>query len=360
MVSAGEGIASVSTNFAIDGRKVGPGEPPYVIAELSANHGGDLARARRIIALAAAAGADSVKFQAYTADSLTIRSDKRDFLIEGESLWTGKRLYDLYQEAATPYEWFPELFAYARSLGITPFATPFDLEAVKLLQELDAPAYKIASFEAVDIELIEACARTGKPLIISTGLCDAADVADALRAARDAGARDVALLKCTSAYPATAAEANLASIPEMAKTFGVPVGISDHTLGTVVSVAACALGACLVEKHVIDAQEPATADSAFSLLPDELARLVEETRLAQSAIGQVAYGPGERERASLQYRRSLYAVADISAGSQIERGNVRSIRPGMGLAPKHLTEILGRKAARDIEAGTPLSWDLIQ
>lgn len=346
--------------FEIDGRKVGPDEPPYVVAELSANHGGDLARARRIIEVAAEAGADSIKFQVYTADSLTIRSEKRDFLIESESLWTGKRLYDLYEEAATPYEWFPELFAHARSLGITPFASPFDLDAVKLLQDLDAPAYKIASFEAVDLELIEACARTGKPVIISTGMCDGNDIAEALKAARGAGSQAIALLKCTSSYPATAAEANLATIPAMAKEFGVPVGISDHSLGTAVSVAACALGACLVEKHVIDAREPATADSAFSLLPDELTRLVDETRMAQAAIGRASYGPGERERASLQYRRSLYAVADIKAGTQLGRSNVRSIRPGMGLAPKHLNTVLGRKATHDIEAGTPLSWDLIQ
>lgn len=353
-------MASVSAGFAIDGRKVGPGEPPYIIAELSANHGGDLARARRIVELAAEAGADSIKFQVYTADSLTIRSEKRDFLIESESLWTGKRLYDLYEEAATPYEWFPELFAHARSLGITPFASPFDLEAVKLLRDLDAPAYKIASFEAVDLELIEACARTGKPVIISTGMCDADDIADALKAARGAGGRDIALLKCTSSYPATAAEANLSTIPAMAQKFGVPVGVSDHTLGTAVSVAACALGACLVEKHVIDTREPATADSAFSLLPDDLNRLVEETRMAHAAVGHVSYGPGERERASLQYRRSLYAVADIKAGAELTRSNIRSIRPGMGLVPKHLSTVLGRKAKHDIETGTPLNWDLIQ
>jgi pseudaminic acid synthase len=346
--------------FSIDGRRVGPGEPPYIIAELSANHGGDLARARRIIELAAEAGADSIKFQVYTPDSITIRSEKPDFLIEGESLWTGKRLYDLYKEAATPYEWFPELFAHARALGITPFASPFDLEAVKLLQSLDAPAYKIASFEAVDLELIEACARTGKPVIISTGMCDADDIADALGTARKAGGTDIALLKCTSSYPATAAEANLATIPAMARKFGVPVGVSDHTLGTVVSVAACALGACLVEKHVIDARAPATADSAFSLLPDDLGRLVNETRAAHEAVGRESYGPGERERASLQYRRSLYAVADIKAGAELTRSNVRWIRPGMGLVPKHLPAVLGRKAKHDIETGTPLSWDLIQ
>lgn len=350
----------MSAGFAIDGRKIGPGEPPYIIAELSANHGGDFSRARRIVEIAAEAGADSIKFQVYTADSLTIRSDKRDFLIESESLWTGKRLYDLYEEAATPYEWFPELFAHARALGITPFATPFDLDAVKLLQDLDAPAYKIASFEAVDLELIEACARTGKPVIISTGMCDADDIADALKAARGAGGRDIALLKCTSAYPATAAEANLSTIPAMAQKFGVPVGVSDHSLGTAVSVAACALGACLVEKHVIDTREPATADSAFSLLPDDLNRLVEETRMAHDAVGHVSYGPGERERASLQYRRSLYAVADIKAGAELTRSNVRSIRPGMGLVPKHLNAVLGRKARQDIETGTPLNWDLIQ
>ncbi len=347
-------------SFEIDGRPVGPGHPPYIIAELSANHGGDLARAKRIIKHAAEAGADAIKFQAYTAGSITIDSDAREFLIEGESLWTGRRLYELYEEAATPYAWFPELFAYARSLGITPFASPFDADAVAMLEDLNAAAYKIASFEAVDHGLIAACAQTGQPMIISTGLCNSEETAEALDAARAAGSTNIALLKCTSSYPATEEEANLATIPAMQARYDVPVGLSDHTLGTAVSVAAAALGAHLIEKHVIDTREPETADSAFSLVPSELETLVRETRMAHAAVGKEAYGPGERERRSLQYRRSLYVVADIDAGEALSAENVRSIRPGNGLAPKHLPDVLGRKASNPIAAGTALAWDLIE
>ncbi|MEK9968294.1 MAG: pseudaminic acid synthase [Ferrovibrio sp.] len=346
-------------HLSIAGRLVGPGQPPYIIAEMSANHGGSLDRAKKIIRLAAEAGADSIKLQAYTADSITLNHDGPGFTIESESLWHGRRLHDLYDEACTPYAWFPELFNYARSLGITPFATPFDPAAVAMLQELDAPAYKIASFEAVDIELIKVCARTGKPMIISTGMCNEQEIADAIDAARSAGATEISILKCTSAYPATAEAANIASIPAMERRFDVVVGISDHTLGTVVSAAACALGACLVEKHVIDAAEPPTADSAFSLLPDELKRLVSECRDAWSARGTVHYGPIGREKDSLQFRRSLYSVRNISAGEALTRENVRSVRPGYGLAPKHLEEILGRKAKADIPFGTPLSWEML-
>ncbi len=346
-------------SFSIDGRPVGPDHPPYIIAELSANHGGDLDRAKRIIKHASEAGADAVKLQAYSADSITIDSDRPDFLIEGESLWSGMRLYDLYKSAATPYDWFPELFAYARDLGITPFASPFDEQAVDMLDQLNAPAFKIASFEAVDLELIKACARTGRPMIISTGLCEEEDIHDALRAADEAGASAVALLKCTSAYPAEPDDANLLTIPAMAEKFGVPVGISDHSLGTTVAVTGCALGACIVEKHVIDAREPETADSAFSLTPEDTARLVQETRIAWAARGKARYGPSDGEREGLQYRRSLYVVEDVMSGESLTRQNIRSIRPGMGLKPKHLTEVLGRRANSDIVAGTPLSWDLI-
>ena len=347
-------------SFEIDGRPLGPGHPPYIIAELSANHGGDLERAKRIIKYAADAGADAIKFQAYTASSITIDSEAREFQIEGESLWAGRRLYELYEEAATPYAWFPELFMYARSLGITPFASPFDADAVDMLEGLNAAAYKIASFEAVDHGLISACARTGKPMIISTGLCSAEETAEALDAARTAGAANIALLKCTSAYPATEEEANLATIPAMQARYGVPVGLSDHTLGTAVSVAASALGAQLIEKHVIDSREPETADSAFSLVPVELKTLVRETRMAHAAIGEESYGPGERERRSMQYRRSLYVVADIKEGEALSAENVRSIRPGNGLAPKHLSDVLGKRASHPIAAGTALAWDLIE
>ena len=345
--------------FAIAGRPVGPDHPPYVIAEMSANHGGDLERARRIIRLAAQTGADSLKLQAYSADSITIDCDGPDFRIEGESLWSGKRLYDLYQEAATPYEWFPELFDYARKLNITPFASVFDLDAVQMLEELDCPAYKIASFEAVDHALIAACARTGKPLIISTGMCDADEAGEAIAVAQREGAGAVAILKCTSSYPARPEDANLTTIPAMAARYRIPIGVSDHTPGTAVAVAACALGACIVEKHFIDAPEPLTADSAFSLTPDEFARLVSEVKVAHASRGLEHYGPVEHEKRSLQFRRSLYVVRDVAKGQAFTRDNVRSIRPGMGLAPKHLDGVVGRKASHDIVAGTALSWNLI-
>ncbi|MCB9946848.1 MAG: pseudaminic acid synthase [Rhodospirillaceae bacterium] len=346
--------------MTIDGRAIGPGHPPFIIAELSANHGGDLERALRIIRQAAAAGADAVKFQAYTADSLTLDHSGPGFVIDSDNPWTGERLYDLYRRAATPYEWFPTLFAATREAGLIPFASPFDADAVAMLETLDAPAHKIASFEAVDTELIACCAATGKPLIISTGMSNADEVADALAAVHEAGGTQVVLLKCTSAYPADAREANLRTIPEMARRFGVPVGLSDHTMGTAVSAAACALGACAIEKHVIDAREPETADSIFSLLPDDLARLVADCRDAAAALGTVHFGPGERERQSLAFRRSLYAVRPIAAGEAISRDNVRSIRPGFGLPVKTLRQLVGRRARAAIAAGTPMSWDLVE
>ncbi len=349
-----------ASEVVIAGRPIGPGHPPFMIAEMSANHGGDLDRALRIIRQAAAAGADAIKFQAYTADMLTLDHDGPGFVIESDSPWKGERLYDLYKRAATPYEWFPQLFAAAHEAGLIAFASPFDAGAVAMLQSLDAPAYKIASFEAVDTELIACCAATGKPLIISTGMSDEREIADALEAVRGAGGREVVLLKCTSAYPADAGEANLRTIPAMAARFDVPVGLSDHTLGTAVSAAACALGACAVEKHVIDAREPSTADSEFSLLPDELYRLVADCRDAAAALGAVHFGPAKRERQSLAFRRSLYAVRPIAAGEAISADNVRSVRPSFGLPVKTFRELLGRRARTAIDAGTPMSWDLVE
>lgn len=348
------------SGIRIAGRPVGPEAPPFIIAEMSANHGGERARALRIIRAAAAAGADAIKFQAYRAETMTLPLDAPGFVIEGETPWTGRRLYDLYAEGATPYDWFPELFAAARAAGVIPFASPFEFAAVDMLEALDAPAYKVASFELVDIELIAKCAATGKPLIISTGMGSADEIADALAAARGAGARDIVLLKCTSSYPAAASEANLLTIPAMAERFGVPVGLSDHTLGTAVAAAACGLGAVAVEKHVIDAREPATPDSMFSALPDELAALVRDCRDAHAARGRVHFGPAPREAQSLAFRRSLYAVRDIPAGREITRDNVASIRPGFGLAVKRMAEILGRKARADIAAGTPIALDLLE
>lgn len=345
--------------FEIEGRRIGQDEPPYVIAEVSSNHGGELSRAKRIIERAAGAGADAVKFQFYTADSLTLDVDRPEFRIRGESLWEGERLYDLYARASTPPEWFPELFAHARAHGLTPFASAFDEAGVTLLDDLGAPVLKVASFEAVDLELIAACARTGKPLILSTGLCSVADIADAIAAFDTAGGTGLCLLRCNSAYPADPAEANLATIPDMIRRFGLPVGYSDHTLDALQAITAVALGASVIEKHLIDAREPATPDSAFSSLPDQFRALVDGCSAAFSARGGVSYGPTPRERNSLVFRRSLFVTRPVRAGETFSRDNVRSIRPGSGLAPKHLPDVLARSASRDIEAGTPLSWELV-
>ncbi|MCW2249513.1 N-acetylneuraminate synthase [Azospirillum fermentarium] len=344
--------------ITIAGRSIGPGFSPYMIAELSANHGGDLERAKRIIDLSAKAGADAVKFQVYTADSLTLDANRPDFHIEG-GLWDGERLYDLYARAATPYEWFPTLFAHARAQGITPFASVFDIAGIALMEMLEAPAYKIASFEAVDLELVAACAATGKPTIISTGLCAVEDIADAVEAFRKAGGRDLILLRCNSSYPADPSEANLAAIPDMAARFGVPVGYSDHTLDAIQAVCAVALGACVVEKHVIDTREPATADSAFSSTEEQFVELVRSCRAAFLARGRITYGPDAGEMKSLAFRRSLYASQPIGCGEVFSRDNIRSVRPGHGLPPKALPTVLGRHATRDIAAGEPLSWDMV-
>ena len=347
-------------SIAIAGREIGPDAPPYIIAEVSANHGGDLARAKRIVSLAAEKGADAVKFQAYTADSLTLDCERPDFVIAGDNPWTGRRLHALYQEAATPYEWFPELFAHAKVCGIPAFASVFGADSIALLEALGAPAYKIASFEAVDTELIAACAATGKPVIISTGLCTLADVAIALAAARSGGGKQIALLRCNSAYPADPAEANLATIADMMRHFNVPIGYSDHTLETLPAAIAVGIGACIVEKHVIDAREPATADSSFSCLPDQLEALVKACREAYAARGKVKYGPSKREEPSLVFRRSLYAIAAIGEGEALTRANVRSIRPGNGLPPRCLPEILGKRARRPIARGEPIGWDAVR
>jgi len=343
----------------INGRRISIDDPPFIVAELSANHGGDLERAKRIIEIAADAGVDAVKFQAYTADSLTISSDRDDFTIKGKSLWSGRSLYELYQDAATPYEWFPELFEVCRKRNLIPFASPFDRDAIAMLKQLDAPAYKIASFEAIDLDLIAACSETGKPVIISVGLCSSEEIEEAIASARTAGSSDIILLQCTSVYPSKPEEADLLTIPALKDRYGVPVGYSDHTLGTLSSAAACALGACVIEKHVIDSREPATADSAFSLTADDISALVKDCRDAWAARGKVRNGPTDQERDSIGFRRSLYVTADAAKGEQITRENVRSIRPGLGLAPKHLPAVLGRRASRDLKAGEALDWPML-
>jgi pseudaminic acid synthase len=344
-------------SITIAGRRIGPDAPPYIIAEVSANHGGDLARAKRIIDVAANKGADAVKFQAYTADSMTLDSERADFLIHGDNPWKGRRLHALYRDAATPFAWFPELFAHAKRRGIPAFASVFGQDSLSLLEQLGAPAYKIASFEAVDTDLIAACAATGKPLIISTGLCTLADIDIAYEAARRGGGKEIALLRCNSAYPADPAEANLATIADMIRRFDTPIGYSDHTIETLPAAIAVGIGACIVEKHVIDAREPATADSTFSCLPDQLEALVKACGEAYRARGAIKYGPSKREDPSSGFRRSLYAVADIAAGEIFTQENVRSIRPGHGLPPRHLPEILGKPARRAIARGEPIVWD---
>ncbi len=348
-------------SFEIAGRRVGPHDPPFVIAEMSGNHNQSLERALAIVEAAAKAGAHALKIQTYTADTMTIDVDEGAFRIaDPASLWQGKSLHRLYQEAYTPWEWHRPIFERARELGMIAFSTPFDDSAVDFLESIDAPCYKIASFENTDIPLVRRVAATGKPMIVSTGMASVAELDETVRAARDAGCRDLVLLKCTSTYPATPEHTNVATIPHMRQLFGCQVGLSDHTMGVGVAVAAVALGATVVEKHFTLARDDGGVDAAFSLEPDELASLVVESARAWQAMGNVTYGPqSEQERKSLAFRRSLYVVRAVKAGEPFTRDNVRAIRPGFGLAPKHLEQVLGRRASRDAPRGTPLGWDLV-
>jgi pseudaminic acid synthase len=343
----------------IASRQIGDGAPAYVIAELSANHRQRLEAAAELVSAAADAGADAVKLQTYTADTITIDADGPEFRISSGTAWDGRTLHDLYAEAATPWEWHEPLQRLATERGIHFFSSPFDASAVELLEGLGVPAYKIASFEIVDVGLISRVARTGKPMIISTGMATADEIGEAVSAARSAGARDVALLKCTSAYPAPPEESNLRTIPDMAARFGVPVGFSDHTLGTTVPVAAVAVGAAIVEKHLTVSRADGGPDGAFSLEPAEFAAMVEAIRTAERAMGEVSYQPGDHEAPSRILRRSLFVVEDVAAGQPFTEGNLRSIRPGHGLHTRHLPELLGRRAARDVARGTPMSWELV-
>jgi N-acetylneuraminate synthase len=342
----------------IAGRPIGPEHPPYVIAEMSGNHNGDIGRAIALVDAAKAAGADAVKLQTYTADTITIDHDGPGFVVEG-GLWHGRRLYQLYEEAHTPWAWHAALFERAREIGITVFSSPFDPTAVDFLERLGAPAFKVASFEIVDTPLIARMAKTGRPLIVSTGLASPEDIADAVAVAREAGGRDLVLLHCTSGYPTPASQMHLRTMGDLAAAHGTLVGLSDHTMGTAVAVASVALGACVVEKHFTLARADGGVDSAFSLEPDELARLVHDCREAWEALGSVHYEEVEAEAAGRDHRRSLYVVADVAKGQALSEANVRSIRPGHGLAPKHLHAVLGRPAARDLKRGEPLGWDLI-
>jgi pseudaminic acid synthase len=342
--------------ISIAGRKIGPTHPPYVICELSANHNGSLERALTMVNAAAATGADAIKIQTYTPHTLTIDADKPEFKIKGGP-WDGRTLYNLYREAYTPYEWHATLFDRARELGVTMFSTPFDDTAVELLAGLDAPAYKIASFEVVDLPLIARVAQEGKPMIISTGMAGLGEIESAVTTARQHGADGLALLHCTSAYPAPIGEANVRAVPHLAATFGVVGGLSDHTAGTAAAVAAVALGASIVEKHFTLARADGGPDSAFSLEPNEFKQLVQDCKSAWTALGKVDYSRPEAEKGNFIFRRSLYVVQPIAKGEPLTRANVRSIRPGLGLAPKHLPVVLGRRAARDLPRGEALSWN---
>ena len=345
--------------FSIAGRAIGPGQPPYVVAEISGNHNGDIVRAVALLEAAKKAGADAVKLQTYTADTITISSDKEYFRIKGGTLWDGRNLHELYQQAFTPWEWQPRLKKIADDLGLQLFSSAFDDSAVDFLEQMKVLAHKVASFELVDIGLIQKMARTGKPLIMSTGMANAEEITEAVTAARAAGASQIALLKCTSAYPATPEEANLATIPELARRFECPAGLSDHTMSIAVPVAAVALGACIIEKHLCLRRADGGPDGAFSLEPEEFKAMVDAVRTAEKALGTPQFAPGERESNSLRFRRSLFVVEDVKQGELFTQKNVRSIRPSDGLHPRHLNEVLGRRAASDIERGTPLSWNLV-
>jgi pseudaminic acid synthase len=343
----------------IHNRVIALGLPAYVIAELSANHNGSYEQAVALVQAAKNAGADAVKLQTYTADTLTIQSSREYFRIGGGTLWDGRTLHELYQEAHMPWEWQPRLKQVADDLGITLFSSPFDSSAVDFLEAMDVPAYKIASPEIVDLPFIERVAQTGKPLIISTGMATLAEIDEALQMARAAGATQISLLHCISAYPAPPEEMNLRTIPHLAQAFGVPVGLSDHTRGIAAPVAAVALGACLIEKHLTLSRSVSSPDSKFSLEPHEFKDMVSAVRAAEQALGKISYEPGKHEESSRVFRRSLFVVADMQAGEAFTEDNVRSIRPAHGLSPKYLHQVIGRHAAKHIEKGTPLHWDFL-
>jgi pseudaminic acid synthase len=349
----------MAESFNIDGRPIGPEHPPYIVAEMSGNHNGEIDRAIRLIDAAQQSGADAVKLQTYTADTITIDHDGPGFVLEG-GLWDGRRLYELYQEAHTPWEWHGPLFEHARRIGITIFSAPFDPTAVALLQSLDAPAYKIASPEIVDTGLIELCAKTGKPLIISTGMASFEEVENAIATARNAGGEQILILHCISSYPTPLDQAHLSTISDLSRRLNAPVGLSDHTLDTFAAAVAVGQGAVLIEKHFTLARADGGVDSAFSLEPAELKRLVDDSRTAHAALGRPNYRPAQAEQGMLVARRSLYVVADIAEGESFTPNNIRSIRPNLGLAPRYLKAVLERTATRDLRRGEPLSAGMIR
>lgn len=347
--------------MTIGKRKIGAGCSPFIIAEMSGNHNQSLSRALAIVEAAAAAGCDAVKIQTYTADTMTISAKRKEFFIEDKkSLWKGFYLHDLYQKAFTPWEWHKAIFKRCKELGVIAFSTPFDESAVDFLESLNVPAYKIASFENNHLPLIRKVARTGKPLIMSTGMATREELALAVKTARKAGCKDLILLKCTSAYPSLPKDANLLTIPDMAKRFNCVIGLSDHTLGSGVAVASVALGARVIEKHFTLRRRDGGVDAAFSLEPQEMKELVEESKKAFEALGAVNYGRTDAEKRSLRFRRSIFSVEDIAAGEKLSQANVRIIRPGNGLAPRYLPDVLGKKAKKKIVRGTPVQWEHIR
>jgi len=344
----------------IGNREIGRDRSPFVIAEMSGNHNQSLERGLEIVEAAARAGAHAIKIQTYTPDTMTLDVDTDDFRItDSQSIWAGRSLYDLYGEAFTPWDWHAPIFERANELGMIAFSTPFDESAVDFLETLSVPCYKIASFELTDVPLIRRVAATGKPLIISTGMGTIEEIGEAVAAARESGNGEIVLLKCTSAYPATPENANINTIPHLRETFNTEVGLSDHTLGIGAAVAAVALGATVIEKHLTLNRADGGVDSAFSLEPAEFSALVSETELAWQSLGAVSYGPTKSEKASLRFRRSLYVSADIPAGQEFTKQNVRIVRPGFGLPPKFYDAVLGKTAAKDLSKGTPVTWDAV-
>ncbi len=343
----------------INNRKIGGENSAYIVAEISANHNGDFERAVQLIKAAKKSGADAVKVQTYTPETITIDCDNEYFKIK-DTIWAGKKLYDLYAEAFTPWEWQPKLKNIADEIGIDFFSSPFDSSAVDFLEEINVPAYKVASFEIVDIGLLKKIASTRKPIIISTGMATLAEIKEAIDTVRKIDGREIVLLKCTSAYPALPEATNLQTIPHMAETFGTPVGLSDHTMGIAVPVASIVYGACIIEKHFTLSRQDKGPDSSFSLEPDEFKQMVNAVRQAEKAIGDVNYEISESEKKSRVFRRSLFIVQDVAAGEVLTDQNVRSIRPGQGLHTRFLPEVIGKKVVRDVKKGTPLTWNCIQ
>jgi len=346
-------------NFKINNRLIGQNQPTYIVAEMSANHNQSYDEAIKIVETAKACGADAIKLQTYTPDTLTIDCGNKFFRIEN-TIWEGKKLYDLYQESYTPWEWHQELKNVAENIGLDFFSTPFDASAVHFLEKLNIPVYKIASFEIVDFPLINTVAKTGKPIIISTGMAKIEEIEEAVSMLKKFDCTELALLKCTSSYPAKPEDANLRTIPHMLKTFNLPIGLSDHTPGIAVPIAAISLGACIVEKHFTLSRKNSAADSSFSLEPEEFKSMVDNIRIAEKALGTVSYTISKQQRTTFNFRKSLFVVEDINAGQEFSIENVRSIRPGDGIHTKYFKEILGKKAIKNVAKGTPVTWDLVE